>query len=200
MIAVLGGSLGCLPVVQGILAALPNDFGAPLVVVIHRASHNEDLLTPLLQRCCVLPVSEALDKEPLLASHVYVAPPDYHVLIERDSLTLSIDDPVHYARPSIDVLFESAALSFGVSTVAIVLTGRGSDGAVGAARIEAQGGAVLIEDPATAFCRDLPVAALQLTRRARSLPAGQLGHALCELCAASTSNSAGSLAWPMIRK
>lgn len=186
MIAVLGGSLGCLPVIQGLLAVLPGDFAAPLAMVVHRANHPSDLLTPLLQRCCALPVAEALDKQPLLAGHVYVAPPDYHLLIERDSLTLSIDDPVHYARPSIDVLFESAALAFGGSTVAIVLTGRGTDGAAGAAQIEACGGVVLIEDPATAFSPDLPAAALRLTRRARVLPAAQLGDALCELCAAGT--------------
>jgi two-component system chemotaxis response regulator CheB len=183
MIVVLGGSLGCLPVVQAVLRALPRDFAAPLVMVIHRASGPDDLLTPLLQRGCALPVSEVLDKEPLLAGHVYVAPADYHVLIERDFLTLSIDDPVHYARPSIDVLFESAALVFGGNTVALVLTGAGRDGAAGAAAIEARGGTVLIEDPATAFRSDLPAAALESTHRARLLPAEQLGTALHDLLA-----------------
>lgn len=191
MIAVLGGSLGCLPVVQGILAALPAHFAAPLVMVIHRASSRDDLLTPLLQRCSALPVTEAVDKEPLRAGHVYVAPPDYHLLIERDSLTLSIDDPVHYARPSIDVLFESAALLFGARTVALVLTGGGRDGATGAARIEARGGTVLIEDPASAFCPDLPAAAREHTRRARLLSAARLGSVLRELVAAGSDHRQG---------
>src|ERR1044071_2552736 len=183
MIAVLGGSLGCLQGVQQILAALPADLPAPLVMGVHRQTSTQDLLTPLLQRCCALPVMEALDKEPLLAGHVYVAPPDYHLLTERDYLTLSIDDPVHYARPSIDALFESAALTFGAATVAVVLTGAGRDGAAGAAMIEARGGRVLIEDPATAFRADMPAAALAATRRARLLPSSEIGKALCALLA-----------------
>jgi two-component system chemotaxis response regulator CheB len=193
MLAVLGGSLGSLPVVQGVLAALPAQLNASLVLVIHRASQAEDLLTPLLQRCCALPVAEAIDKQPLLTGHVYVAPADYHVLIERDYLTLSIDDPVHYARPSIDVLFESAALQCGADTVALVLTGAGRDGAAGAALIEACGGTVLIEDPATAYRAELPAAARQLTQHARVLPAAHLGTALRELLANNTSDREGSL-------
>lgn len=192
-LAVLGGSLGCLPVVQSILAALPKDLAAPLALVIHRGSQREDLLTPLLQRYCALPVLEAVDKDPLLAGHVYVAPADYHLLVERDSLTLSIDDPVHYARPSIDVLFESAALAFGARAVAIVLTGGGRDGAAGAALIEARGGTVLIEDPASAFRADLPAAASGLTRRARLLPAARLGAALCAALAANLLDREGSV-------
>jgi two-component system chemotaxis response regulator CheB len=184
MLVVLGGSLGCLPVVQSMLAELEPTFPAPLVMAIHRMNSSEDLLTPLLQRCSALPVTEVLDKEPLLNGHVYVAPADYHVLIERDSLTLSIDDPVHYARPSIDVLFESAAVAFGTQTVAVVLTGAGRDGAAGAALIEARGGTVLIENPATAFRADLPAATCELTRRARLLPAAAIASALKELLAA----------------
>lgn len=190
MLVLLGGSRGCLPVVQRILTALPPEFAAPLVIVMHRAGSSEDLLTPLLQRCSALPVTEAIDKDPLLAGHVYVAPADYHLLIERDSLTLSIDDPVHYARPSIDVLFESAAL-LGCPTAAIVLSGGDCDGAAGAARIEARGGTVLIEDPASAVCPDLPAAARMLTQRARLLSAAQLGTALCELLAADTLDRKG---------
>jgi two-component system chemotaxis response regulator CheB len=191
MIMLLGGSLGCLPVVQSILRALPTEFAAPLVIVMHRANSSADLLTPLLQRCSASPVTEVVDKEPLLGGHVYVAPPDYHVLIERDALTLSIDDPVHYARPSIDVLFESAALLCGRSTVAIVLSGGGRDGAAGAACIEAHGGTVLIEDPASAFCPDLPAAACELTQRARLLSAAHLGIALRDLLAADTLDRKG---------
>jgi two-component system, chemotaxis family, protein-glutamate methylesterase/glutaminase len=184
-IVVLGGSLGCLPVVQGILSHLEPAFAAALVIVVHRLSSREDLLTPLLQRCCALPVTEALDKAPLLAGHVYVAPADYHVLVERDYLTLSIDDPVHYARPSIDVLFESAALAWGAEVIAVALTGSGSDGAAGAAMIEARGGRVLIEDPATAFRADLPAAVRASTCGARLLPAQEIGTALSSLLTAA---------------
>jgi two-component system chemotaxis response regulator CheB len=183
MIVVAGGSMGCLPVIKGILEELPPSFAAPLVFAIHRLSSREDLLTPLLQRCSALPVREVIDKDLLLKGHVYIAPPDYHVLIERHSLTLSIDDPVHYARPSIDVLFESAALAFGRDAIAVVLSGAGRDGAAGAARIEARGGTVVIEDPATAFRADLPRAALELTQRARLVAAPGIAATLGELLA-----------------
>jgi two-component system chemotaxis response regulator CheB len=186
MIAVLGGSLGCLRGVQQILATLPAELAAPVVMVIHRQAYHQDLLTPLLQRCCVLPVAEAVDKEPLLSGHVYVAPPDYHLLTERDYLTLCIGDPVHYARPSIDALFESAALSFGAAAIAVVLTGAGRDGAAGAAMIEARGGMVLIEDPVTAVRADMPAATLKATRRARVLPSCSIGAALCTLLGAAS--------------
>jgi two-component system chemotaxis response regulator CheB len=100
---------------------------------------------------------------------------------------------VHYARPSIDVLFESAARECGANIVALVLTGAGRDGAAGAALIEACGGSVLIEDPATAHRADLPAAARELTRRARLLPAARLGTALRELLATHTSDREGSV-------
>jgi two-component system, chemotaxis family, protein-glutamate methylesterase/glutaminase len=192
MLVVMGGSLGSLPVVQSVLAGLTPQLPAALVLVVHRLNSADDLLTPLLQRCCAVPVAEVLDKEPLQPGRVYVAPPDYHVLIERDLLTLSIDEPVHYARPSIDVLFESAALTWGASTIAVVLTGAGRDGAAGAAAIESRGGTVLIEDPSTAFRADLPAATRELTQHARLLPAASIGTALNELLGAAERQSKGS--------
>lgn len=178
---VVGGSLGGMPSVQSILAALPADFALPIVIALHRPADDEDLLTPLLQRGCKLRVSEVLDKEPIEAGRIYIAPADYHVLIEPDCLSLSVDERVNHARPSIDVLFESAALVYGGRAVGVILSGAGADGAQGAAAIEKSGGAVLIENPSTAFRSDLPAAAIAATAAAMTLPLPQIAATLCDL-------------------
>jgi two-component system chemotaxis response regulator CheB len=183
----MGGSLGAMQSVQSILQALPADFALPIVVALHRPRDDEDLLTPLLQRGCALPVSEAVDKEPLEARRVYVAPPDYHVLIDDDCLSLSIDERVNHARPSIDVLFESAALVYGPHAIAVILSGAGVDGARGAAAIHGSGGTVLIESPATALRPDLPAAAIAATAVSMILPLPQLATALRELARQSAN-------------
>jgi two-component system, chemotaxis family, protein-glutamate methylesterase/glutaminase len=178
---VMGGSLGGMQSVQYLLAALPADFALPIVIALHRPPDDEDMLTPLLQRGCVLRVSEVLDKEPIEAGRIYVAPPDYHVLIEPDCLSVSVDERVHHARPSIDVLFESAALVYGGRTIGVILSGAGVDGARGAAAISQCGGPVLIESPAMAFRPDLPAAALAAATGAKSLPLPQIAASLREL-------------------
>ena len=178
---VMGGSLGGMQSVQYLLAALPSDFALPIVIVLHRPADDEDMLTPLLQRGCVLRVSEVIDKEPIQAGRVYVAPADYHVLVEAGCLSLSIDERVHHARPSIDVLFESAALVYGGRVIGVVLSGAGVDGAHGAATIRKSGGPVLVESPAMAFRPDLPAAALAAAAGAKSLPLPQIATALREL-------------------
>jgi two-component system, chemotaxis family, protein-glutamate methylesterase/glutaminase len=178
---VMGGSLGGMQSVQAILGALPVDFVVPIVIALHRPPDDEDMLTPLLQRGCALRVSEVLDKEPIEAGRVYIAPADYHVLIEPGCLSLSIDERVHHARPSIDVLFESAALVYGGRSIGVVLSGAGVDGAHGAAAIARSGGPVLIENPSTAFRPDLPAAALAATAASTSLPLPQIAAALREL-------------------
>jgi two-component system, chemotaxis family, protein-glutamate methylesterase/glutaminase len=178
---VLGGSLGGMQSAQSIVQALPADFALPIVVALHRPPDDEDFLTPLLQRGCALRVSEVVDKEPLEAGRVYVAPPDYHVLIETDCLSLSVDERVNYARPSIDVLFESAALVYGARAIGVILSGAGVDGARGAAAIHESGGTVLIESPATALRPDLPAAAIAAAAASMTLPLPQLATALREL-------------------
>jgi two-component system chemotaxis response regulator CheB len=178
---VVGGSIGGMQSVQSILATLPADFALPIVIALHRPADDEDLLTPLLQRGCKLRVSEVLDKEPIEAGRIYIAPADYHVLIEPDCLSLSVDERVNHARPSIDVLFESAALVYGDRAVGVILSGAGADGAQGAAAIERSGGAVLIENPSTAFRSDLPAAAIAATAAAMTLPLPQIAATLCDL-------------------
>jgi two-component system, chemotaxis family, protein-glutamate methylesterase/glutaminase len=184
---VMGGSLGGMQSAQTILQALPADFALPIVIALHRPPDDEDMLTPLLQRGCVLRVSEAMDKEPIEAGRVYVAPADYHVLVERDCLSLSVDERVNHARPSIDVLFESAALVYGCYAIGVILSGAGVDGAHGAAAIHAAAGTVLIESPATAVRSDLPAAAVAATTVSMTLPLLQLATALRELARKSVT-------------
>ena len=186
---VVGGSLGGMQSVQTLLRGLPAEFVLPIVIALHRPADDEDMLTPLLQRGCALSVTEVLDKEPIQAGHVYVAPPDYHVLVEPDCLSLSVDERVNHARPSVDVLFESAALAYGRRATAVVLSGAGADGARGAAAIEHAGGVVLVESPETAFRPDMPAAALAATTAATSLPVERIAATLNGASNASRSTS-----------
>ena len=162
---VIGGSLGGMRAVRTILSALPPVFPDVIAVVLHRHREGNDSLVELLRKGSPLPISEAVDKEPICAGCVYLAPPDYHLLVERKNFSLSTDEPVQYARPSIDVLFESAADAFGPAVLGVVLTGANHDGARGAARIEERGGRVAVQDPATAESPAMPLAAQEVTRR-----------------------------------
>lgn len=160
----VGCSLGGFRAVGTLLAGLPADFAAPMVIVQHRAAQGTDELSAAMQRCCALPVAEAGDKQRPEPGHVYIAPAGYHLLIDDDGdeggeFSLSVDDPVNYARPSIDVLFDSAARSFGTRTIAVVLSGASRDGSDGAAAVLACGGRVVVQDPAEAECRVMPAAA-----------------------------------------
>ncbi len=153
---VVGASLGGLSALVTLLQGIPVSFRDSFAIVLHRHKDSDNTLLDLLQRDSPLPVCEPLDKEPILPGRVYLAPADYHLLVERTHFCLSIDDPVRYARPSIDVLFESAADAFGREAVGIVLTGANIDGSLGASRIQARGGRVIVQDPATADAPQMP--------------------------------------------
>jgi two-component system chemotaxis response regulator CheB len=180
---VVGGSLGGFAALREILIRLPASFGLPLVVALHRHRESGELLVPALQRDCRLPVREAEDKEPIRPGNVYVAPADYHLLIDRDSLALSTDELVNFARPSIDVLFESAAESKNREVVAVVLTGSGSDGARGARRVEDMGGLVIVQDPTTAEGSWMPAAAIGATRRPQVFVLADIADGLVKIAA-----------------
>jgi two-component system, chemotaxis family, protein-glutamate methylesterase/glutaminase len=162
-VVVIGASLGGFDAVRLLLGGLPAGFPAPIVLVQHRMSDSDGLLVELLGAESLLPVSEPEDKDPILPGHVYLAPSDYHLLVERGFFSLSMEDPVHHARPSIDVLFQSAADSYGPSTIAVVLTGSNRDGASGAREVKKAGGRVLVQDPRTALSRIAPDAAMECT-------------------------------------
>jgi two-component system chemotaxis response regulator CheB len=161
-VIVIGGSAGALDALFVILAALPDELAAPIVVVLHLPPSPPSLLPDLLARSSRRRVAEIEDKMPLEPHAIYVAPPNYHVLLERDrTLALSVDAPVLFSRPSIDVAFESAADAFGGTAIGVLLSGASEDGARGLARIHQAGGIALIQDPATARHPEMPAAAVQ---------------------------------------
>ncbi len=181
-IVVLGTSLGGLEALKRVLGGLAADFPLPVTVVQHRAPSGPPVLAALLQRYCPLQVRDADDKERLVPGRVYLAPADYHLLVERGSLALSVDERVSFARPSIDVLFESAAASYGDRTVGVVLTGASADGARGAAAIHERGGVVVAQDPAEAEAPAMPQAAIDLGAVDRVLPLDEIAPWLNVIC------------------
>ena len=162
-VVVIGASLGGFDAVRLLLGRLPASFPAPIVLVQHRMSDVDGLLLDLLRVDSPLPVSEPEDKDPIVPGCAYLAPSDYHLLVERGFFSLSTEDPVCHARPSIDVLFQSAADAYGSSAVAVLLTGSNRDGANGARAVKKAGGRVLVQDPRTALSPVAPEAALECT-------------------------------------
>jgi two-component system chemotaxis response regulator CheB len=158
-IVVIGASAGGLKALQTLLGTLPATFLLPIVIVQHRSADTADLLRPMLQRYSALPVSEPEDKQGILPGRVYLAPADYHLLVEPGHFTLSLEEPVWSARPAIDVLFESAADAYGERTIGVILTGANRDGARGLAAIKRRGGLAIVQDPATATNPAMPTAA-----------------------------------------
>lgn len=180
---VVGSSLGGLQALETFVSCLPEGFPVPIAIVQHRSPEAGDLLRRLLQRHTALRVREPNDKDAIAAGHIYLAPPDYHLMVGADGFSLSTDAPVSYARPAIDVLFESAAEAYGPETIGIVLTGANEDGACGAARIKARGGFLIVQDPASAECPIMPAKALAAAAADRVLPLVEICPFLVELCA-----------------
>jgi two-component system, chemotaxis family, protein-glutamate methylesterase/glutaminase len=172
---VIGASWGGLRAVGDVLAALPHELGAAVVVAQHRRASAEGGLAELLATRTRLSVEDADDKQPIEPGHVYLAPPDYHLLIQRGWFSLSCDDVVHYARPSIDVLFESAADAYGEGVIGVILTGANEDGAAGLARVKELGGVAVVQDPKSAERHEMPDAALAATVADAVLPLDQIG-------------------------
>lgn len=160
---VMGVSAGGLDALQTILPALPVEFPLPILIVQHRHPDSDEGLSRVLNEASKICVKEAEEGEFLEAGTAYLAPPNYHVLVERDhSLVLTVDDPVNHARPSVDVLFESAADVFRDRLIGVILTGAGCDGAKGLYRIHALGGLTVVQDPSSALIPSMPQAALTL--------------------------------------
>jgi two-component system chemotaxis response regulator CheB len=175
----IGASAGGVDALLALLPNLPAGFAAAVIVVLHVPAARSSALPQLLARVCQLPVKEAEDKETLLAGHIYIAPGGYHLLVEPDrSLSFSLDAPVNYARPAIDVLFESAALAYEARLLAIVLTGANADGAAGLAAVKAQGGQGWVQDPREAQASTMPEAAIATGCAELVLPLKDLGQRL----------------------
>ncbi len=159
-IVVVGTSSGGLKAIQFLLSQLPESFRAPVVIVQHRRKDSDLGLCRYLAERSRLPVVEPNDKDPIEEGNVYLAPNDYHLLIQDGSFALSVDPPLAFARPSIDLLFESAAEEYGDDVIGLILTGSNKDGARGLAHIKSRGGLTLVEDPAFASYPEMPRAAL----------------------------------------
>ncbi len=179
----IGTSWGGLDALSRLLGGLPDDVHQPIVIAQHRAPDSaEDAFARLLGHHTRRLVSDPDDKTPLEQDRVYLAPPDYHVLIEDGHLALSTDAPVQFARPSIDVLFESAADAYRERVIGIVLTGANADGAAGLARIKGRGGVAVVQDPDTSVRRAMPDAALAATVADAVLPLEEIAGFVYGLC------------------
>ncbi|HEY2400793.1 MAG TPA: chemotaxis protein CheB [Steroidobacteraceae bacterium] len=159
---VIGASAGGVEALGLILPALPAKFGPSLLIVLHLPRERPSLLVEIYEKRCALPIREADDKEPIEPGTVYFAPPDYHMLVERNrQIALSTDEPVHFSRPSVDVLFESAADVYADRLLGVILTGANEDGAAGLHAVHRAGGVTVVQQPDSAKVPLMVVSALQ---------------------------------------
>jgi two-component system chemotaxis response regulator CheB len=180
-LVVVGTSWGGLAALKTLVGALPASFRMAVTLVQHRHKDSDHVLRALLQERAQLNVCEVEDKMPLEEGHIYVAPPDYHTLIEPGHFALSTEAPVRFSRPSIDVTFNSAADAYGHRVVGVVLTGANTDGALGLRRISDLGGLAIIQDPKTAESPTMPEAAQKAVPRARVMSLPRIGEYLATL-------------------
>lgn len=158
---VIGVSSGGMNALQTIFSALPARFSIPIIIVQHLGAHSDSQWIKLLNEKSLLEIKEADEKEKIETGIVYIAPPNYHLLIEKDkTFSLTIDERVNFARPSIDVLFESAAEAYQDKLIGMVLTGANNDGTKGIKRIKECGGLIIIQDPKTAVSSYMPKSAI----------------------------------------
>ena len=180
-IVVIGTSWGGLAALTKLLGALPGDFSIPIAVVQHRSKESERLLPQLLQDATELTICEMDDKDTLRPGNVHLAPADYHALIDEGIVTLTVEDPVRFSRPSIDVLFMSAADTYRARTIGVVLTGANEDGSRGLQHIVKRGGLALVQDPKTAEIPIMPAAAIKAVPSAKVLSLEGIAVRLVEL-------------------
>ena len=180
-LVVVGTSWGGLAALRTLVGALPASFRMAVTLVQHRHKDSDHVLRALLQERSPLVVCEVEDKMPLEEGHIYVAPPDYHTLVEPGHYALSTEAPVRFSRPSIDVTFNSAADAYGHRVVGVVLTGANQDGATGLQRISELGGLAIIQDPKTAESATMPAAAQKAVPRARVMSLARIGEYLASL-------------------
>jgi len=191
-IAVIGTSWGGLAALHQIVGALPSSFRLPVVVVQHRHKDSGQFLPRVLQDDTSLCVCDAEDKAPILAGNIYIAPANYHVLVERGHLSLSTDEPVAFSRPSIDVTFVSAADAYRQGVVGIVLTGANSDGARGLKRVSDRGGLAIVQRPETAESPIMPAAALRRVPDARVLTLAEIAELIATLTVGPAQRRTGT--------
>jgi two-component system chemotaxis response regulator CheB len=179
---VIGASAGALEALSSLLPGLPADYRLPILVVVHLPPDATSVVAELLRVRCAIRVREAEDKEPIEPGVAYFAPPDYHLLVEQDKrLSLSDDEPVLFSRPSIDVLFESAADAYGGGLIGVVLSGANGDGANGLKAVVDAGGVAVVQNPGSAYAVAMPEAAIAACPNARVLPVNEIAAYLREV-------------------
>jgi two-component system chemotaxis response regulator CheB len=185
---VIGTSAGGLHALSVILEKLPPDYPIPVIVVQHRAKDQRHLLEEVLQSKCKIRIKQADEKENIRPGVVYIAPPDYHLHVERDiTFSLSSDERVSYSRPSIDVLFESAALVYTNELIAIVLTGANNDGTAGSMAVKRYGGLTIAQDPKEAEYSLMPSACIEANGAVHILLLEQISHFLLNVTDVKTT-------------
>ncbi len=179
----IGCSAGGIKALHDILPHLPADLGVPVIVVCHSGPSARDLLSSVLRRDCRMPLTEAEERSPILPGHIYVAPADYHLLVEADfTFSLSVDSRVNNVRPAIDPLLESAADTWGAGLLAVLLTGSNDDGANGMAAVRQAGGTCIVQDPADATAETMPRAAIARGGADWIAPLDRIAFLITSLC------------------
>jgi two-component system chemotaxis response regulator CheB len=184
----IGASAGGVQALSVLLPALPAKAAVAVFIVLHLPRDRQSMLAEVFSRKCLLDVREAQDKEPVIAGTVYFAPANYHLLLDHGpQLALSVDDLVHHSRPSIDVLFESAAEVYGNRLLGIILTGANEDGAQGLAAVHDAGGLTVVQTPETAQSPQMVISALKLRQPDYVLPLEEIAAMLSALPTAAAA-------------
>lgn len=191
-IVVVGASWGGLAALSCLIGGMPSDFQLPIVIVQHRSRHADNILAGLLQDTTLLRVIDVEDKEPLLPRSVYIAPANYHMLVEHGHLSLTTDPLVRFSRPSIDVTFLSAADTYLRSAIGVILTGANDDGARGLRHIVDRGGRAVVQDPATAESPVMPHAAQRAVPEAAVVPLPAIAEHLVKMVGQPAKRAVGS--------
>lgn len=179
---VIGSSAGGIKALSSVLSALPSEFPLPIIIVQHLHPNSDSYLARILEQKCGLKVKQADEKEKIEKGVVYLAPPNYHLLIEEDrTFSLSVEGHVNFARPSVDVLFESAVYAYRNQLIGIILTGANHDGSQGVKKIKRNGGYLIVQDPDTAEADAMPKAAIAATPVDKVLLLDQIGPYLLQL-------------------
>lgn len=179
---VIGSSAGGLKALKTLLTMLEENFSIPIIIIQHTSPSSDNYITKYLNDLCQLEVKEADEKEVIKGGYVYFSPPNFHLLIEEDfTFSLSIEERVNYARPSIDVLFETAAYTYKEKLIGIVLTGANNDGAKGLHKIKELGGMTIVQDPKTAEVDSMPINAIKATKVDHILTLNAIGELLISI-------------------
>jgi two-component system chemotaxis response regulator CheB len=179
---VIGSSAGGIKALSTVLESLPQSFPLPIIIVQHLHPNSNGYLVHILSAKCALTVKQAEEKEQIQGGVVYLAPPNYHLLLEEDrTFSLSLEERVNFSRPSIDVLFESAVYAYRHQLIGIILTGANSDGSLGLKKIKQIGGYAIVQDPDTAEAEAMPRSAIKVTSVDKILPLEEIGDFLLHL-------------------